>query len=113
MITTTDTLLKELVPISDEISAATPLSFRNYQAGLVLFQPREGRDEKWITHKDAEVVSYVLEGQGRLRLQEEESTVSPGDLCHIAVNTPHDFLAEGDQPLLMFYVTIKVNSAGA
>ena len=113
MITTTDTLLKELVPISDEISAATPLSFRNYQAGLVLFQPREGRDEKWITHKDAEVIGYILEGQGRLRLQEEESTVSPGVLCHIAANTPHDFLAEGDQPLLMFYVTIKVNSAGA
>ena len=38
MITATDTLRKELVPINDEISAVTPLSFRNYQAGLVLFQ---------------------------------------------------------------------------
>jgi len=36
MITTTDTLLKELVTINDEISTVTPLSFPNYQAGLVL-----------------------------------------------------------------------------
>ena len=50
-------------------------------------------------------------GQGRLRLQEEESTVAPGVICHISVNTPHDFVAEGDTPLLMFFVTIKVNSA--
>ena len=111
MITATDTLRKELVPINDEISAVTPLRFRNYQAGLVLFQPRQGPDEKWITHTDAEVIGYVLEGQGRLRLQEEESTVAPGGICHISVNTPHDFVAEGDTPLLMFYVTIKVNSA--
>ncbi len=110
MITTTETLLKELVPISDEISMVTPLSFRNYQAGLVLFQPRQREDEKWITHTDAEVICYVVEGQGRLRLQEEESTVGPGVICHISVNTPHDFLAEGDEPLLMFYVTVKVNS---
>ena len=110
MITTTDTLLKDLVPISDEISTVTPLSFRNYQAGLVLFQPRQRKDEKWITHTDADVIGYVLKGQGRLRLQEKESQVSPGVLCHISANTPHDFLAEGDEPLLMFYVTIKVNS---
>ncbi len=111
MITTTDTLLKQLVPINDEISTVTPLSFPSYQAGLVLFQPRQREDEKWITHTDAEVIGYVLKGQGRLRLQEEESKVSPGVLCHISVNTPHDFLAEGDEPLLMFYVTVKVNSA--
>ena len=110
MITTTDTLLKELVPINDEISTVTPLSFPNYQAGLVLFQPRQREDEKWITHTDAEVIGYVLKGQGRLRLRDEESTVSPGVLCHNPANTPHDFLAEGDEPLLMFYVTVKVKS---
>ncbi len=110
MITTTDTLLKQLVPINDEISTVTPLSFPSYQAGLVLFQPRQREDAKWITHTDAEVIGYVLQGQGRLRLQDEESKVSPGVLCHIAANTPHDFLAEGDEPLLMFFVTVKVNS---
>jgi len=56
------------------------------------------------------VIGLVLKGQGRLRLRDEESTVSPGVLCHISANTPHDFLAEGDEPLLMFYVTVKVNS---
>jgi len=113
MIATTETLRKELVPISDEISTVTPLSSWNYEAGLVLFQPRQGRDEKWIVHTDAEVISYVLEGQGRLRMQEEESTVGPGVICHISENTPHDFVAEGDTPLLMFYVTIKTNSEAA
>ena len=108
MIVTTDTLRKKLAPISDELSAVTPFSFWNYQAGLVRFQPQQVREEKWIIHTDAEVISYVLEGQGRLRLQEEESTLAPGVICHISVNTPHDFVAEGNAPLLMFYVTIKV-----
>jgi len=85
------------------------LGFDNYQAGLVLFQPRQQEQEKWITHDDAEVVSYVLEGSGRLRLPEEESGVGPGMICHIPVNTPHDFVAEGEEPLLMFYVTVKVS----
>ncbi len=110
MIVTTETLLKKLVPISDEMSAVTPFNFWNYQAGLVLFQPGQERDDKWITHTDAEVLCYVLEGQGRLRLQDEESTLTPGAICHIAGNTPHDFVAEGEAPLLMFYVTIKVSS---
>ncbi len=113
MIVKTDTLRKQLVPISDELSTATPLNFWNYQAGLVLFQPRQGQDEKWITHSDAEVITYVLEGQGRLRLHEEESALSPGVICHISVNTPHDFVANGDIPLLMFYITIKVDSKAA
>ncbi|MFQ5611616.1 MAG: hypothetical protein ACE5H9_05730 [Anaerolineae bacterium] len=28
------------------------------------------------------------------------------------VNVPHDFVAEGETPLLMFYVTIQTKSAG-
>ena len=113
MIVTTETLRTKLVPISDEMSVVTPFNSWNYQAGLVLFQPGEARDDKWITHTDAEVLSYVLEGQGRLRLQDEESTLAPGAICHIARNTPHDFVAEGEAPLLMFYVTIKVSSETA
>ena len=108
MILTTAALRQELKPINDEISAAIPLGFDNYQAGLVLFQPRQQEQDKWITHDDAEVVSYVLEGRGRLRLPEEESGVESGMICHIPVNTPHDFVAEGEEPLLMFYVTVKV-----
>lgn len=111
MIATTEALRKKLVPLSDEIRAVTPLSFPNYRAGLVLFKPRRGGKENWITHADREVISYILEGQGRLRLGEEEFSVAPGIICHIPVNTSHDFVAEGDVPLLMFYVTIKVGES--
>lgn len=110
MIATTESLRQKLVPINDEISAAIPLNFDSYQAGLVLFQPRREKVDKWITHNDAEVVSYVLEGHGRLRLPEENHRVAPGMICHIPVNTSHDFVAEGEEPLLMFYVTVKVGS---
>ena len=108
MIVTTESLRQELVPVNDEISAAIPWSFDHYQAGLVLFQPRRDQEDKWITHNDAEVVSYILEGTGRLRLPEEDHRVAPGMICHIPVDTSHDFVAEGEEPLVMFYVTVKV-----
>ena len=108
MIVTTESLRQELVSVNDEISAAIPLSFDHYEAGLVSLQPGPDRPDKWITHEDAEVVSYVLEGTGRLRLPEENQRVAPGMICHIPVNTPHDFVAESEESLVMFYVTVKV-----
>mgnify|MGYP001445801687 CR=1 FL=1 len=110
MIVATESLRQVLVTVNDEISAAIPLSFESYQAGLVLFQPRRKKEESWITHGNAEVVSYVLEGNGRLRLPEANHRVAPGMICRIPVNTAHDFVAEGEEPLLMFCVTVKVGS---
>lgn len=108
MITNVDALREGLIAINEEISVATPWHTDSYRAGLIVFQPRQTGDEKWITHEDTEVISHILEGQGRLRLPGEEVNLSPGDICHIPVNTPHDFVATGDTALVMFYLTVKV-----
>jgi len=76
----------------------------------VAFQPRQNTDKKWITHDDAEVISYVLEGHGQLHLPDEDVPLSPGSICHIPVNTPHDFVARSETPLVMFYVTVKIQN---
>jgi len=108
MITNLDALREKLIAINDEISVVTPFHTDSYQAGLVAFQPRQNADEKWITHDDAEVISYVLEGQGQLQLPDEDVPLTPGIICHIPVNVPHDFVAQGKAPLVMFYISIKV-----
>ena len=48
----------------------------------------------------------MLEGRGRLRLGEAEIALEPGSVCHIPANTAHDFVAEGDAPLVLFYAVI-------
>ncbi len=85
---TTDTLGKQLVPISDELTA-TPLNFWNYQAELVLFPSCQGQDEKWMTHSDAEVITYVSEGQGRLPLRTLRQGEGPAS--HLLANWLHEF----------------------
>ena len=86
-----------------------PPSARRVAAGRHRFLCRE-LDAVALATNVTVFMKRGTQGQGRLRLQDEESTVSPGVLCHIPANTPHDFLAEGDEPLLMFYVTVKVKS---
>jgi len=108
MITSLEALRQGLIALNDEISVVTPFHANNYRAGLVAFQPRRIDDKKWITHADAEVISHVLEGQGQLCLPTEAISLSPGTLCHIPPNTPHDFVAVGNTALLMFYITINV-----
>ena len=82
----TDTLRKQLVPISDELTA-TPLNFWNYQAELVLFPSCQGQDEKWMTHSDAEVITYVSESQGRWPLR----TLREGPASLPLANWLHEF----------------------
>lgn len=110
MITNLAALREKLIAINAEISVATPFQAAGFQAGLVAFQPRQGDDDKSITHTDAEVITYVLEGRGRLRLPDGATSLWPGTICYIPLNTRHDFVAEGDAPLLMFYVTVKVQA---
>jgi quercetin dioxygenase-like cupin family protein len=99
-------LREQLKAINPEMRAATPFKGSHYQAGLIAFLPRAAPDDKFITHAASDVVAHVLEGRGRLRLGEAEVALEPGSVCHIPANTAHDFAAEGDAPLLLFYAVI-------
>jgi quercetin dioxygenase-like cupin family protein len=100
-------LREQLKAINPEMHVATAFKGGNYQAGLIAFQPRLAPDDKFITHTASDVLAHVLEGRGRLRLSETEFALEPGSVCHIPANTAHDFVAEGDTPLLLFYAVIE------
>jgi quercetin dioxygenase-like cupin family protein len=95
------------------MSVATPFKGGNHQAGLIAFQPQAARDAKFITHAASDVLAHVLEGRGRLRLGDTEMALEPGSVCHIPANTAHDFVAEGDAPLLLFYANVAYTWAAA
>lgn len=102
-----DLLRDQLKPINSEMSVATPFRGPNYQAGLVAFRPRAAPGDEFITHAASDVLTHVLDGRGRLRLAESEVALEPGALCHIPAGTAHDFVAEGDAPLVLFFAVIE------
>ncbi len=103
-------LREQLKPINSEMSAITPFRGEGYRAGLVSFQPLTAPDDKFITHAASDVIAHVLEGRGRLRLNHSEIDLEPGMLCHIPAGTAHDFVAEGQSPLLLFYAVIDLDT---
>jgi quercetin dioxygenase-like cupin family protein len=100
-------LREQLKAINSEMRVATPFKGDRYQAGLIAFQPRAAPDDKYIIHAASDVLAHVLEGRGRLRLRETEMALEPGSVCHIPANTAHDFVAEGDAPMVLFYAVIE------
>ncbi|MBI2369369.1 MAG: cupin domain-containing protein [Deltaproteobacteria bacterium] len=104
--------LDEVVPslrrVNDEISAASCFRGAGYEAGLIAFHPRASSDPRFITHADKTVLCQVVRGHGRLRTDAADQGLEPGMVCHIPPGTPHDFYADGDQALLIFYTLIEV-----
>lgn len=105
-------LHEQLKAVNPEMRVATPFKGGNYRAGLIAFQPRAAPDDKFITHAASDVLAHVLEGRGRLRLDETEIALEPGSVCHIPANTAHDFVAEGDAPMVLFYAVIDHSQKG-
>ncbi len=101
-------LREQLKAINLETRVATLFRGGNYQAGLIAFEPRAAPDDKFITHAASDVIAHVLEGRGRLRLSETETALEPGSVCRIPANTAHDFVAEGDAPLVLFFAVIEL-----
>jgi quercetin dioxygenase-like cupin family protein len=99
-------LREQLKAIRSEMQVATPFQGSNYRAGLIVFQPQAAPDDKFITHAASDILAHVLEGRGRLRLSETEIALEPGSVCHIPAHTAHDFVAEGQAPMLLFYAVI-------
>ena len=99
--------LAGLERISDEIRYRSFLEEERYSMGLIAFRPGKDTDPKQISHRDKDVVCHVLSGRGRLRLADQTIHLEPGILCHLPKGTPHDFAAEQDEELVLFYSLIK------
>jgi mannose-6-phosphate isomerase-like protein (cupin superfamily) len=79
-----------------------------YDAGVIAFEPRPQPDARLICHTDRDVLCQVLAGEGRLRFDEQTEDVAVGTWYRIPAGVRHDFAASGDRPLVLFYVSIKV-----
>jgi mannose-6-phosphate isomerase-like protein (cupin superfamily) len=55
---------------------------------------------------DEDEVYYVLEGSGRVRVEDEERRVGPGSLLYVRATAEHSFFeVEEDMTLLVFFAT--------
>ncbi|HZU05527.1 MAG TPA: cupin domain-containing protein [Chloroflexota bacterium] len=104
-----DQALTELQPLTAEISVRLWQRGATYEAGLIAFHPQPVADPRQICHADRDLLCQVLRGHGRLRLGAQQVPVAPGLLCRIPAGTPHDFAAQGPEPLVLFYALIKVS----
>ena len=98
--------LRRLKKINDEIRYADCFKEKRFTSGLIAFRPANNSDPKQINHDDKDVVCYVIQGRGRLRVHGKRIPLRPGIVCHIPKGTPHDFAAGKNGHLLLFYSLI-------
>ena len=98
---------KGLRKINDVIRYASCFEEEQFTSGIIVFNPTKNPASKQITHADKDLVCHVLEGSGRLRVNDRRIRLHPGTVCHIPKGTPHDFAAAISGQLVLFYSLIK------
>ena len=99
--------LKRLKKISDEIRYSSCFEQKQFTSGLIAFKPANKANPKQISHDNQDVICQVLQGSGRLQVDDRRIRLVPGTLCHIPKRTPHDFAAARSGELVLFYLLIK------
>jgi len=104
-----DELIANLERLTPDIRFRDVLSCPTFKAGLIAFAPGGMADPKHVIHPDKDVLCYVLQGRGRLRVDGTLTPLEPGMLCHVPAQAPHDFAAT-EEELLLLYILIEVAS---
>lgn len=100
-------VLKKLQKISPEIRYKSCAEGKSFSTGLISFRPKKDADPRQIRHRDKDVVCHVLRGRGQLRVSSRKIALTPGTICHIPKGIPHDFAAEKNREMVLFYSLIK------
>jgi quercetin dioxygenase-like cupin family protein len=99
--------LAEMETANEEFGHRPLMTGPGYEYGLVRFLPRAEADERFITHRDKDVICQVMRGRGRLRLVAGQRELTVGDVCRVLAGTAHDFVAV-DEPFVLLYTSIMV-----
>lgn len=59
-------------------------------------------------HEDVEEVYYVIQGQGKMRIGDEEKLVSEGDAIYLPPQKPHTLMNIGTHPLRFICIGARV-----
>jgi mannose-6-phosphate isomerase-like protein (cupin superfamily) len=99
--------LKQLQELNSEIRYKSCAEGKSFSTGLISFRPKKDADPRQIRHRDKDVVCHVLRGRGQLRVNGRKIALTPGTICHIPKGIPHDFAAEKNREMVLFYSLIK------
>ena len=61
---------------------------------------RAGQSTRAHFHPRAEEIYYILKGEGRMKIMEEERLVGPGDAIAIPAGSPHQISQQGQEDLV-------------
>ena len=69
---------------------------------------RPGDTNNLHTHKDAEQVYFVMQGEGVIHVGEERENVSAGDVVFLPAKVQHGFFNTGDKQAIVYLIGVKV-----
>ena len=69
---------------------------------------RPGDTNNLHTHKDAEQVYFVMQGEGVIQVGEERENVSAGDVVFLPAKVQHGFFNTGDKQAIVYLIGVKV-----
>lgn len=72
----------------------------------ITLQP--GDTNNMHSHKDAEQVYFVMQGEGEVQVGEEREKVRAGDVIFLPVNVPHGFYNTGDKVAVVYLIGVRV-----
>lgn len=85
------------------LAAPWTLGTQNLWLGTSTVEP--GNTSNPHSHADLEEVFYCVSGRGRVRVDDEEVLFEPGTTVYIPVNSVHQLINDGDEPLKVVCVT--------
>ena len=69
---------------------------------------RPGDTTNLHTHKDAEQVYFVMQGEGVIQVGEERENVSAGDVVFLSTKVQHGFFNTGNKQAIVYLIGVKV-----
>ncbi len=78
----------------------TFINHQNLSAGLLVLQPKE--EDTQAPHESDELY-YVISGDGFLRINKKNFTVSKGKSFFVKKNTPHNFFGNTKELVVMYF----------
>jgi quercetin dioxygenase-like cupin family protein len=88
------------------ITSAFGHKVRGDQIVVSMAQKEPGTGSKLHTHK-VEQFNFVVSGEMKAVVNDEEQSVKSGGLIHIPIGTPHSFIAIGDEPTVFLNIKHK------
>ena len=88
--------------LPDKMGKADLLWGESLFAGLNCFEP--GQEHALHAHAGQDKLYYVVEGQGIVRVGDDETSISPGDLVLAKADEPHALRNPGPERLIVMAV---------